>query len=247
LVYDEMKRKTFDVFISYASEDERLAEQIVGALQYNGLKVWYAPIAISVGERILLSIESGMRESKTGLLLISKDYIRKGWTQFEFDTLMRQYIEAGNKILPIWHQVDLNTVQQFSPGLAGVKALKTDQDFREIIKNLVFSISDAAPIVARIPLWENPVYRFEQGLGELEINKHRADGKRVGAVFNIYEALLEFPHDWFPIYVDGHFLTREKLLRSLANILVSDYQSVVGRIGEQRAKKLRILCEDMME
>lgn len=82
-----------DAFLSYASEDAKLASQIVQVLNSRGLKIWYAPIKLKVGDKLLDSIEKGMKESLCGILLISPSYLEKNWTNYEMDTLIRDNIE----------------------------------------------------------------------------------------------------------------------------------------------------------
>lgn len=91
-----------DAFLSYASEDTKFASNIVQSLNSRGFKIWYAPIDLKVGEKLLDSIEKGMNESLYGILLISKTYLQKGWTNYEMDILIRENIEKDRKILPIF-------------------------------------------------------------------------------------------------------------------------------------------------
>jgi hypothetical protein len=202
----------YDVFVSYATEDEHLALKIVGGIQTKGIKkVCFAPVVLKVGDPLLASIEHGLRQSYAGIVIISKDYIRKQWTEYEFDTLIRQYIQKGKMILPIWHGVTEEQVYEFSTGLSGIFALNSESDLKHIVDNLAYSLSGAAPMRATVPSWEDPVFRFLQGRSELKDEQ--------GRTFSLAEAALHISENRFPIWVDGLLLRRSEILSSVAEVL----------------------------
>jgi len=90
-----------DVFISYASEDTDFALGVALGLKSNGLSSWIAPVSLMAGERLLDSIEKGLEESRSAVLIVSSHYLEKGWTAYEMDILIRQHIERKKKLLPI--------------------------------------------------------------------------------------------------------------------------------------------------
>jgi len=84
------------------------------------------------------SIDAGLRQSRLGIVIISRYYIKKGWTQYELDGLFQKEMTCGKVILPIWHNITKEEVQNFSPSLAGRKALNTSMYTpREIADELV--------------------------------------------------------------------------------------------------------------
>ena len=80
---------SFDVFISYASEDSQFASELAGGLMSRGFKVWYAEFELRVGDKVLESIERGLSDSAFGILLISRYYLSKRWTSYEMDILIK--------------------------------------------------------------------------------------------------------------------------------------------------------------
>lgn len=116
----------YDVFISHASEDkESFTDELCKELTDAGVKVWYDAISITWGDSLRSKIDSGLKKSKYGLVIISKDYIKKGWTQYELDGLFQMEMAGGKIILPIWHNITRKEVETFSPTLAGRLALST--------------------------------------------------------------------------------------------------------------------------
>jgi hypothetical protein len=125
-LYSEIYVEEFDVFISHASEDkEGFADGLYQELESRGVKVWYDTMSIVWGDSLRHKIDEGLRKSKFGIVILSNDYIRKGWTQYELDGLFQREMTDGKTILPIWHKITKDEVQAFSPVLAGRKALST--------------------------------------------------------------------------------------------------------------------------
>ena len=125
-LYAESNTEEYDVFISHASEDKvDFADELCKELEAGGIKVWYDVLAIAWGDSLRAKIDDGLKQSKFGIVVISKDYIRKGWTQYELDGLFQIEMTNGKTILPIWHKITKDEVQAFSPTLAGRKALNT--------------------------------------------------------------------------------------------------------------------------
>lgn len=125
-IYSAIDDEEYDVFISYASEDkEGFVNNLVEILNRQGIKVWFDDTCISWGDSLRSKIDTGLRKSKFGIVIISNSYIRKGWTQYELDGLFQQEMTGGKIILPLWHKISKDEVQAFSPSLAGRKALNT--------------------------------------------------------------------------------------------------------------------------
>lgn len=129
----------YDVFISHASEDkENLVRELADTLMkdYN-IKVWYDELSIKWGDSLRKSIDKGLKSSKFGIVVISKSFIKKGWTNYELDGLFQKEMTYGKTILPIWHDITKDEVQNFSPSLAGRKALNTSMyTIKEIAEEL---------------------------------------------------------------------------------------------------------------
>ena len=126
-LYQETDTKEeYDVFISHASEDkESFADALCEELQKAGIKVWYDTLSITWGDSLRSKIDNGLNRSKYGIVIISKDYIKKGWTQYELDGLFQREMTGGKTILPIWHNITKQEVQEFSYTLAGRLALNS--------------------------------------------------------------------------------------------------------------------------
>jgi len=228
-----------NAFLSYASEDTELASDIVRALEARGLSIWYAPIDLKVGDKILDSIEKGMKESVYGILLLSPAYLKKGWTNYEMDTLLRDNIEKDKKLLPIWHNVTKQEVEERHSGLAGIVAIKSDVGLPEIIKNLAGVMTDHAPMIGVIPSYESPKWRFLQGRGE--INLQSEDGPAT----TLWEFLIHTKDNQYPLYLDGDLFSKEDLLLRAAQLLPHIPDVVDNWVTEDGRRKIHEMCKEI--
>ena len=71
------------------------------------------------------SIDKGLRGSSFGLVVISPDFIRKPWPEYELRGLVAREISEDKVIIPIWHAVNRDQVLAFSPPLADKIAINT--------------------------------------------------------------------------------------------------------------------------
>lgn len=140
LASQEIKVEQFDVFISHASEDkESFVRPLAETLNDSGIKVWYDEYKLTWGKSTRRSIDKGLANCRFGIVVFSEAFFNKGWTNYELDGLVSRNISEGNNlILPIWHNVSQNEVRNFSPSLADLTALKSDNmSIDEIAEQLI--------------------------------------------------------------------------------------------------------------
>ncbi len=135
---DEQINKKYDFFISHASEDKKdVAEPLAKELEKLGANVWYDKFTLKVGDSLRKSIDSGLANSKYGIVILTSTYFKKFWTEKELNGLFSRYSEGACKILPIWHNVSKEEVSKYSPILSDILGLKTaDYTIEEIAKQL---------------------------------------------------------------------------------------------------------------
>ena len=79
----------WDVSISHASEDkEKFVKPLAIILARAGVKVWYDQFTLRAGDSLLRSIDKGLANSKSGIVVISKAFIEKKWPEYELRGLM---------------------------------------------------------------------------------------------------------------------------------------------------------------
>lgn len=118
--------KTWDVFVSHASEDkDTFVRPLSIALANLGVSVWYDEFSLRVGDSLSRSIDKGLADSRFGLVIVSQAFVAKPWTEYELRGLVAREIGEDRIILPIWHGVGRREVIEFSPPLADKIALDT--------------------------------------------------------------------------------------------------------------------------
>lgn len=118
--------RNYDVFISHASEDkDEVVRPLAHALQKVGLRVWYDEFEMKIGDSLRRKIDKGLANSRFGIVVLSKEFIKKGWTNYELDGIITKVVTGEQILLPIWHNITKQEVIDFSPSLADKLARHT--------------------------------------------------------------------------------------------------------------------------
>lgn len=126
--------KEYDVFISHASEDkDSIVRPLAFVLRNKGVKVWYDEFELKIGDSLRRKIDQGLSKSRFGIVVVSKSFIKKGWTNYELDGLMTRAVSGQQMLLPIWHDITKQEVVDYSPSLADKVARNTSQETIEEI------------------------------------------------------------------------------------------------------------------
>jgi len=71
---------------------------------------------------------------------LSKDFIKKGWTNYELDGIITKVVTGEQVVLPIWHNITKQEVIDFSPSLADKLARNTSSSTVEEIANEIAEV-----------------------------------------------------------------------------------------------------------
>ena len=116
---------SWDIFVSYASEDEAVVVPIVEALQRRNMRVWFDRIELRLNDSLREKIDYGLANARYGVLILSPRYFAKAWTLQELNGLVAREHLGAMVILPVWHEIDTDEVAKHSPILADRLAAKT--------------------------------------------------------------------------------------------------------------------------
>lgn len=200
---DVMDTKKWDVFISHASEDkETIAKELATLLTDLGVKVWYDEFSLKVGDSLSQKIDEGLIWSNFGIIIISKSFLNKKWTDYEYRSLLGKEDNIEKRILPVWHGVTRDEVISYSLYLADKFALDTAKlTINEIVKNILQIIRpDIYENISRVILYnklisnaqvmEVPISRVKWGkkqrdkLSVEQINRIKGCYYSIGVYFN---------------------------------------------------------------
>jgi len=126
------------VFISHATEDkEKVARPLAEALREQGLDVWYDEFSLNLGDNLQESIDKGIRESRYGIVILSKSFFEKKWPQKELSGFIAREIHGKKLILPVWHELEFNEVLKYSPTLADRVAARTNEGIEQVVNKIM--------------------------------------------------------------------------------------------------------------
>ena len=138
---DNDDEKEYDVFISHASEDkEEVVRPLANALKDRKLNVWYDEFELKIWDSLRQKIDKGVAKSKFGIIILSKNFIKKGWTNYELDGLITRSISNQQILLPIWHNITKQEVIDYSPSIADKVARSTSVNTIEEIADEIAEI-----------------------------------------------------------------------------------------------------------
>lgn len=146
--YDEVpnfdgskSEKEYDVFISHASEDkDEIVRPLALALIKEGLEVWYDEFELKIGDSLRKKIDIGLAKSKFGIVVLSKSFFTKGWTNYELDGIVTKAVSREQIILPIWHNITKRELIDYSPSLADKVARNTSSNTVEEIASEIAEV-----------------------------------------------------------------------------------------------------------
>ena len=145
----------WDVFISHASEDkEVIVTPLTRHLRSLGVSVWLDHDALKIGDSLRQAIDHGLSSSRFAVVILSKAFFAKKWSQRELDALVALEDDGYKRILPIWFDMTADEITNQSPLLAGRLALSASMGIRPIAKEIA-RIVGALP--AKVPQERPPL------------------------------------------------------------------------------------------
>lgn len=136
-----MNNKTIDFFISHASEDKQdIVKKLADNLIINGATVFYDEYSIKLGDSISESINNGLIVSNHAIVVLSKHFFEKGWTNAELQAIFSKSIAEKYKILILYHGITHDDVIKKYPLLADKKAIDSSIGAEKITEELFVAI-----------------------------------------------------------------------------------------------------------
>lgn len=119
----------YSTFISYSAKDASFAGRLYADLQSKGVRCWYAPHDLKIGERIRVGIDESIRIHDKILLVLSKNSVRSEWVEKEVETAMEQERKQKRIVLfPI--RIDDAVMKIESGWPADIRRSRNIGDFR---------------------------------------------------------------------------------------------------------------------
>jgi uncharacterized protein YjbI with pentapeptide repeats len=91
---------TFDsCFISYSSENQTFAKRLHADLQSNGVRCWFAPENMRIGQKTRQAIDESIRAYDKLLLILSVHSVASDWVEHEVETALAREQEQKRTVL----------------------------------------------------------------------------------------------------------------------------------------------------
>jgi hypothetical protein len=129
------------IFISHAYEDKAFATPLAIRLKELGHDVWYDEFILTVGDSLREKIDEGLSSSDFGVVILSKNFFEKDWTQVELDGLMMLQSRHRKVILPIWLGVGKEEVKKYSVMLAARIGAQASKGYEVVAEEVNLAIT----------------------------------------------------------------------------------------------------------
>jgi hypothetical protein len=117
-------------FISYSSNDEEFARRLYNDLLREGVKCFFAPEDLKIGERFRVRIDEAVRVHDKLLLILSEDSVSSQWVEKEVETAFEKEEEQKKTVLfPV--RLDDAVMEEKTGWAADVRKSRHIGDFRD--------------------------------------------------------------------------------------------------------------------
>jgi hypothetical protein len=120
----------YSCFISYSSEDRKFAERLHADLQDKGVRCWFAPEDLKMGDEFDSRIEESIQVHDRLLLILSEDSVKSRWVQREVAAAFEKEGKEDRIVLfPI--QIDEAVMHSAVGWAADIRRRRHIGDFRQ--------------------------------------------------------------------------------------------------------------------
>ena len=119
----------YSCFISYSSKDQEFARVLHANLQSRGVRCWFAPVDMKIGDRIRPRIDEAIRMHDKLMLILSEHSVASQWVEHEVETAFeREASEKRTVLFPI--RIDDAVMETRKAWAADIRRTRHVGDFR---------------------------------------------------------------------------------------------------------------------
>jgi hypothetical protein len=119
----------YSCFISYSSRDAAVAQRLHADLQDNGVRCWFAPEDLKIGDAFRSRIDESIQVYDRLLLILSESSVKSRWVQTEVETALEKEGNENRTVLfPI--RIDEAVMQSQGGWAAAIRRQRHIGDFR---------------------------------------------------------------------------------------------------------------------
>ncbi len=127
-VYQARTLPEFDVFLSHANVDKQnIVDELNNSLEKLGVKIFYDKKSLEWGDKWKERILEGTKKSEFAIIVISKNFFDREWTEKELNEFLNQQNRNGQKfILPIVHNITVDDLKRKYPSISEIQAIDSN-------------------------------------------------------------------------------------------------------------------------
>ncbi|XP_021804698.1 TMV resistance protein N-like [Prunus avium] len=124
----------YEVFLSFRGEDTRktFTDHLYTAFVNSGIQTFRDDDELERGEDIKPGLQKAIQESRSSVIVFSKDYASSKWCLDELVLILERKRISGHVVLPVFYDVDPSEVRKQTGSLA--KAFAGHQKNRSLNK-----------------------------------------------------------------------------------------------------------------
>src|SRR5438270_11425906 len=91
----------YSCFISYSSKDQDFAERLYADLQSKGVRCWFAPEDLKIGDKFWHRIDESIRLYDKLLVVLSEHSVQSDWVEREVMAALEKEMQGKTVLFPI--------------------------------------------------------------------------------------------------------------------------------------------------
>lgn len=120
----------YSCFISYSSKDQEFAERLHADLQSKGVRCWFAPEDLRIGDKLRPSFDEAIRLHDKLMVLLSESSVKSTWVETEVETAFEKEHQQNRTVLfPI--RLDDTVMGTKQAWAADIRRTRHIGDFRD--------------------------------------------------------------------------------------------------------------------
>lgn len=120
----------YSCFISYSSKDQEFAERLYADLQSMGVRCWFAPEDLKIGDKLRPAFDEAIRVHDKLMVLLSKNSVGSPWVEKEVETAFEKERQQSRTVLfPI--RLDEAVMETDQAWAADIRRTRHIGDFRD--------------------------------------------------------------------------------------------------------------------